>query len=213
MKIEFKSNWGNFDYTATVELEDGLSEQTVSYVRKGIGNDMYRAAGSSLDKAFEKEFPAVAVKDKKLPATERGRRAVPFNAATKESFGKLVNEKLKELAEEEKGALITVVVGREHEFGAEGGVSSRVIATAVWTQMQSLPQEQFVVACMIYGVKLDANGDAESDESAIEAVHAFNQKSKKPATPKASPAAPAQVDQVLDQPLASPEPDLGEETK
>lgn len=172
MKIEQKSNYGNFDYSISAEIGDDVNAGTQALCKQGLANIAYRVCGSSVDKAL-------GVKD---------RKALGYTSELGNQIDVAVNKKLVELEGKDaalKSLGITFHVTGQHEFGAEGGVSSRVIATAVWTQMQSLPDAQFAVARMIYGVP-----EEYTDESAIEAVHAFNQKSKKKPEPaKESPAA------------------------
>src|SRR3954469_19454347 len=56
MENTFKSNYGNFDYTLTVELaEDSLSKETLALVTEGLANIGYRFAGSAFDKHLEVE--------------------------------------------------------------------------------------------------------------------------------------------------------------
>lgn len=178
MKIEQKSNYGNFDYSITAEVGEELNAGTVALCKQGLANIAYRICGSSVDKAL-------GVKD---------RKALNYSAETGNQIDVAVNKKLVELEGKDaslKALGITFHVTGQHEFGAEGGVSSRVIATAVWTQMQSLPDAQFAVARMIYGVP-----EEYTDETAIEAVHAFNQKSKKKAEKVETTPTPQQAGEV-----------------
>lgn len=142
-KITFDSNFGNFDYQATITLPDEtLSDPAIRMSRKGIANDMYRAAGSAVEKEFAEEFPMVKCRDKTVDAADRGRRAIPFNNATRAKFEKLANAKCVELAKEDGEPLITVVVTGQHEFGAADDKPTKE-ATALWTAIQQLPEEQF----------------------------------------------------------------------
>lgn len=155
--ISFESNFGNFDYTATITLPDEeLSVAAVNIARKGIANEMYRAAGSAVEKEFEVEFPLVKSRDKNVPADQRGRRAIPHTAATLAKFTKVVNEKCATMAKDDGEPLITVVVSEvAHEYGAAGDKPTAE-ATEMWTRVQALkPEEKFQAALKSLGLAED----------------------------------------------------------
>ncbi len=174
--IVFTSNFANFDYSATIQMPDEvLSPEAERYIRKGVANDMYRAAGSSVQKEFEAEFPAVKVRDKAVPADERGRRAVPYNTDTVAKFTKLANEACVAIAKEDGGPLITVAVTGQHEFNKDGDAPTKE-ATELWTSVQGKVGEAFEKALKVLGLD-----ETYTDESGVLACKRFLQEAKRKA--------------------------------
>lgn len=105
MKIEVKSNYGNFDYRLTAEVGDSVNAETVSLCKQGLLNIAYRVAGSAVDKAL-------GVKE---------RKAVNYSEADAERINAAVSGKLKELEAKDstlKALEMSFAVTGEHEWGA-----------------------------------------------------------------------------------------------
>lgn len=181
--ITFTSNWGNFDYSATADFADEvLSTQAENYIRKGIANDMYRAAGSGVEKVFEEKFPAVKLRDKTVDAADRGRRAVPFNTETTKMFETAANDMAKDIAKSDGGPVIVVKVTGQHEYGAGSNVVTKE-ATELWTKVQGLPKERFETTLKTLGL-----GDDYTDESGVAACRNFMLDAKRKAAEAAKNA-------------------------
>lgn len=132
MNIQFKSNYGNFDYVMSVELglTPPLPDGVESLIQQGLANIAYRVAGSAVDKALGVE----------TGKGKEGRRGVKWDAVIVSGKGDeeirtpaskvietTVNDKLALLIDVPKG--ITFKVTGQHEYGAEGE-SAMVRATA-----------------------------------------------------------------------------------
>lgn len=105
MKIEVKSNYGNFDYRLTAEVGEDVNVQTVSLCKQGLLNIAYRVAGSAVDKAL-------GVKE---------RKAVNYSEADAERINAAVSKKLAELEAKDgtlKALEMSFAVTGEHEWGA-----------------------------------------------------------------------------------------------
>lgn len=165
--IEFKSNYGNFDYRMTAEVGDEVNEATTALCLQGLANICYRVAGSSVDKAL-------GVKE---------RKSVLFSDADGERVNAAVSKKLTEMLAADKtkvlaGLNMSFVVIGAHEFGsADTGTKE---ATELWTVIQALPEARFEEKLKVLGL-----GDDYTDEIAIIAVAKALREARKAAAERA----------------------------
>lgn len=150
--IEFKSNYGNFDYRMTAVVGDEVNEATTALCLQGLANICYRVAGSSVDKAL-------GVKE---------RKSVEYSDADGERINAAVSKKLTEMLAAEKtkvlaGLSMSFAVTGAHEFGAEEKGTKE--ATELWTVIQALPEDKFNEKLKVLGLDEDY-----TDETAIIAV-------------------------------------------
>lgn len=160
--IEFKSNYGNFDYRMTAEVGDEVNAATTVLCLQGLANICYRVAGSSVDKAL-------GVKE---------RKGVVFSDADGERINAAVSKKLTEMLVKDATLVplkLSFAVTGEHEWGAGADAPSKK-AEELWTRVQGLvetPEE--LAAGMAKGAKFEkalaALGLAEdyTDETGIAA--------------------------------------------
>lgn len=162
MKYTFESNYGNFAYRmqAEVETTEPVSAALRFIVEQGLANMAYRVAGSAVDKAL-------GVKTKEGRRFEK-RTEVLYSDADAETINAAVSRKISELeADAETGGLVKALhlsfaVTGQHEAAGGGGESKE--AVALWTQLQSLPEEKFSAALAKLG--LDADYDDGSGVAA-----------------------------------------------
>lgn len=169
--ITFNSNFGNFAYEATITLPDvKLSVEAERMAKKGVGSDMYRTAGSSVEKSFEKEFPAVKERNKDIAPELRGRRAIPYSTATAAQFTEFVNLACAKLAKDEGEPKITVKVTGQYVYGDKDDSAGK-IALGMAEVLKDNP-----AALAAMGVP---EGTVDVNEIA-KAISAFNAKFRKP---------------------------------
>lgn len=152
MKIEFKSNYGNFDYSISAEVEAGGSETLMT---QGLANIAYRVAGSSVDKAL-------GVKE---------RKGVAYSVEDAGKIDAAVSKKLTELEAKDAGLAslkLSFHVTGQHEFGEGGANVVTKEATELWTSVQALPGEKFATVCKNLGL-----GEDYTDEQGILACKKF----------------------------------------
>lgn len=148
--IEFRSNYGNFDYRMTAEVGEELTAATEALAAQGLANICYRVAGSSVDKAL-------GAKD---------RKAVLFSDADGEKINAAVSAKINAMLAAEKTKVLQALklsfaVTGEHVFGESADAPSKE-ATEMWTKVQGLAPEHFALALKALGLD-----EEYTDESGI----------------------------------------------
>lgn len=153
-KIEFKSNYGNFDYRMTAEIGEEVNAASEALCMEGLANICYRVAGSAVDKAL-------GVKK------GEGRKAVGYSDEDGERVNAAVSKKLNEILEKQgvlKPLGLSFAVLGQHEFGAANDTPTKE-AVELWTQVQAMvPEEKFNGALKALGLDPE---DYEDDEAVL----------------------------------------------
>lgn len=144
--IEFKSNYGNFAYRMTAEIGEDVNAGTEALCLQGLANICYRVAGSNVDKAL-------GVKE---------RKSVNYSGSLGDDIDTAVSKKITEMEKKDAGLVplkLSFMVTGQHVFG-EGGDAPTKEATEMWTRVQGLDEEKFVVAMRALGFKVEGTGGA-----------------------------------------------------
>jgi hypothetical protein len=151
MKIQFSSNWGQFNYTLSANVPDGIDKGIVALVaQEGLANLGFRACGSNVEKAF--------VKAEVMDKSDK-RNTVAYSEANGKVLQAAAQATLDKISVEEGYPEVEIAVTGEHVFG-EAEVS-RKMALALLEKASP-------------AMKLALGIDDKIEESdAIEKAHAF----------------------------------------
>jgi len=163
MKYTFESNYGNFAYrlSADIETSEPVSAALRYIVEQGLANIAYRVAGSAVDKAL-------GVKTKEGKRFDK-RIEVLYSDADAEAINAAVSRKITELeGDAESGALVRQLhlsfsVTGQHSPAGGGGESKEAIA--LWTQVQGLPEEKFGSTMVKLGFTAGPDGSFDYDDA------------------------------------------------
>lgn len=164
MKIVFKSNYGNFDYSMEVELGlvPPLPAGVETLIQQGLANIAYRVAGSAVDKALGVE----------TGKGKEGRRGVKYSDELAKVIEATVGAKLAELSAKADSGVPTgisfKVVGA-HEYGAEGE-SAMVRATAFVDALMATPATEAKLRDMVGMLGL-ADAETATKEELVAFAH------------------------------------------
>ena len=147
MKIEFNSNYGQFDYNMAVEITEEVGEPALSLIKEGLANIAYRVCGSAADKKMG------VVGEKGVKLCKRGE--VEYTDEKAMVLKESVAAKLKELAKDSPFyAGVEFTVTGKHE-AAEGNGGETKEARTLWETVQALPEVQFEKALAKLGLDVD----------------------------------------------------------
>lgn len=190
MKIVFKSNYGNFDYSMEVELglTPPLPPGVEVLIQQGLANIAYRVAGSAVDKALGVEtgkgkegrrgvkwgqrIPILGKDGKQLTETNDEGAVVGSTNDAKDVITETVNTKLAELAGKADSGVpkgITFSILGQHEYGAEGE-SAMVRATAFVDALMATPETEAKLRDMVGMLGL-ADADTATKEELVSFAH------------------------------------------
>lgn len=153
-KIEFKSNYGRFEYKMTAMIGDEVNAATEQLCLQGLANIGYRIAGSNVDKGLGAKV----------------RKEVEWSEQTGEQINGFVATALKKLEEKEGSLLrslkLDFAVTGEYQPSSAGPSESKE-AKDMWAVIAALAPEKKANALEKLGLEAGF-----TEEEAISAVHA-----------------------------------------
>ncbi len=165
--ITFTTYWGNFNYSVTTAVEEGVSKATEALALEGVANIAYRPAASAAMKAFFtkeqiKAWKAQKANGEREDESDSLRRSVVYSDDNVAKFTKGAQDKLDEIVKDKGLAAITLTVIGQHVYGEKENVTTKE-ATEIWTALQSEKDEAvFIAKCKFLGIDPEAGDDVKA---------------------------------------------------